>query len=233
MGKHRKVKIVNGFPHKKCNECEKTKPLEQFNGPYGESNTYTSKCKQCLNVISLKYYTDDKERRKKYKNDNWDKIAIKNKKYYENNREYLMQLKRDWYYNGGGRERTYEYQKEYHKIPKVAAARSYRQSLRGVLDRVGTKKEKHTIEYLGYSPLEYKKHIESLWKPGMSWANHGLGEGTWQVDHEKEVMKFAEEGIKDPKIIHALSNLQPLWDDEHRVKSGEFLHQRKLDRINE
>ena len=29
MAKHRKVKIINGFPHKKCNECEETKPVEE------------------------------------------------------------------------------------------------------------------------------------------------------------------------------------------------------------
>jgi hypothetical protein len=100
-----------------------------------------------------------------------------------------------------------------------------------VLRRIGTAKEKHTIEYLGYSSLEYKKHIESLWKPGMTWENHGLGEGTWQVDHDKEVMQFANEGIIDTKVIHALSNLQPLWNEEHSKKSGKFLHQRKLNRI--
>ena len=47
----------------------------------------------------------------------------------------------------------------------------------------------------------------------------------------KEVRTMIEEGITDPNIIHALSNLQPLWHEEHSTKSGEFLHQRKLDRI--
>jgi len=226
MGKHRKVKIVNGFPHKECSKCFITKPIEDFYK--GKSN-----CKVCCNAHSLKYYNDDKERRKKYKRDNYEKISAKGKEYHAKHRERNIQAKRDWYYNKGGRERTYEYQKEYHKKPAVKAARSYRQSLRGVLDRIGTKKEKHTIEYLGYSSLEYKEHIESLWEPGMSWENHGIGEGTWQVDHIKEVIQYAEEGVTDTKIIHALSNLQPLWDDEHRKKSGRFLHERKLEKINE
>ena len=224
MANYNRVKIINGFPHKKCNGCEEIKPTEDF---YCYNNSPMSKCKICQNAKSLKYYTDDKERRKKYKRDNWEKISKKNAKYHAKHRE-----RRDWYYNKGGRERTLEYQKEYHKIPEVKAARSYRQSLRGVLNRIGTKKEKHTIEYLGYSASDYKEHIESLWKPGMSWENHGQGKGTWQVDHIKEIIHYVEEGITDTKIIHALDNLQPLWDDEHSKKSGEFLHQRKLNSIN-
>jgi len=225
MGKHRKVKIVNGVPHKECSKCLDTKPIEDF---YMDKTKRKSNCKACCNARDLKYYTDDKDRRKKYKKDNYEKISATGKKYHAKHRERNIQAKRDWYYNGGGRERTYEYQKEYHKIPKVAAARSYRQSFGSVLNRIGTKKEKHTIDYVGYTAEDFKKHIESLWEPGMSWKNHGLGKGTWQVDHIKEVMQFVEEGITDTKVIHSLSNLQPLWDGEHRKKSGEFLHQRKL-----
>jgi len=231
MSKYRKILIVNGFPHKKCNECEETKPIEEFNGPYGKSNTYTSKCKLCGNAKSLKYYTDDKDRRKKYLKDNWDKISATDKKYYEKNREHLMQLKKDWY-KKNYYTKVVPYQKKYESKPEVAATTACRRTLRDVLDRVGTKKEKHTHEYLDYTYEEFKLHIESLWEPGMTWENNGQGKGTWQVDHIKEVRTMIEEGITDPKIIHALSNLQPLWDDIHRKKSGKFLHQRKLDRIN-
>jgi len=211
--------------NKQCRECNEVKLVEDF-------YKGRAKCKKCITTRSLKYYTDDKDSRKKYKTDNWKRISKKNAEYHQKNKKRQNQQKRDWYYNKGGRERTYEYQKEYNKIPKVAAARSYRESFRGVLDRIGTKKEKHTIDYVGYSAEDFKKHIESLWTEGMTWGNHGIGKGKWQVDHYKEVMQFLDEGITNPKIIHALSNLQPLWHDEHSKKTGKFLHKRKLKKIN-
>jgi hypothetical protein len=213
--------------NKQCKECNEVKSVEDF-------YKGKAKCKKCVSSYQSDWYwkRGGKAKIKKYKKDNWEEISKKNAKYHKKNKKRQNQQKRDWYYNKGGKERTLEYQREYHQKPKVAAARSYRKSLRGVLDRVGTKKEKHTIEYLGYSASDYKEHIESLWKPGMSWENYGQGKGTWQIDHIKEVMQYVEEGVTDTKIIHSLSNLQPLWDDEHHKKSGEFLHQRKLDRIN-
>tara|TARA_R110000823_G_C15770191_1_gene483942 strand:+ start:100 stop:783 length:684 start_codon:yes stop_codon:yes gene_type:complete len=223
MSKHRKVIIVNGFPHKKCNECEETKPIEDF---YDGK----SKCKPCITTRTLKYYTDDKDKRKKYKKDNHEKISKYNAEYHENNKERQNRQKREWY-KKNYYTKVIPYQKKYESKPEVAATITLRRTLLGVLDRIGTKKEKHTHEYLDYTTEEFKLHIESMWKPGMTWENNSQGEGTWQVDHIKEVRTMIEEGITDPNIIHALSNLQPLWHEEHSTKSGEFLHQRKLDRI--
>jgi hypothetical protein len=70
---------------------------------------------------------------------------------------------------------------------------------------VGTKKEGKTIDILGYSPLELKKHIESLFTEGMSWENYG----EWHIDHIKPVTKFDKNEL--PSTVNALSNLQPLW----------------------
>ena len=221
----------NGWKYCKC--CKQNKPFSEFYGPYGKTNpskkgAYKARCKKCDIIKSLKYYTDDKNRRKKYKKDNYEKISKRNSEYHFENREEKLKGQKEWYYNGGGKEISVEYQKEYHKIPKVSAARSYRQSFRSCINRIGTKKEKHTIEYIGYTPEEFKLYIESLWEDGMTWKNHGQGKGTWQVDHIKEIMQFIDEGITDTKVIHALGNLQPLWNEEHSIKSGKFISQRHL-----
>ena len=57
----------------------------------------------------------------------------------------------------------------------------------------------------------------------MNWENNGCGKGKWQLDHKKEVAQFIQEGIEDPNIINALSNLQPLWTEEHARKTGKFM----------
>ena len=58
---------------------------------------------------------------------------------------------------------------------------------------------------LGYSALDLKQHIESMFTEGMSWDNHG----EWHIDHIKQVVSFNSDTA--PSVVNALSNLRPLW----------------------
>jgi hypothetical protein len=81
----------------------------------------------------------------------------------------------------------------------------WRSVLKMSLWRLNSKKEGHTIDLLGYSALEFKKYIESLFTDGMSWENHG----EWHVDHIKPVSSF--ELTEHSSIVNSLSNLRPMW----------------------
>jgi hypothetical protein len=87
--------------------------------------------------------------------------------------------------------------------------------LRRVLKVTGRKKATKTYEALGYTEKELIAHIEPKFKPGMSWADRE----SFHIDHIKPVSAFLLEGIDDPKVINALSNLQPLYPAENRLKS--------------
>lgn len=63
------------------------------------------------------------------------------------------------------------------------------------------------IQELGYSPNDLKLHLESKFKEGMTWENHG--QFGWHVDHIKAVINFPLETPMSE--INALQNLQPLW----------------------
>ena len=39
------------------------------------------------------------------------------------------------------------------------------------------------VDDLGISIGEFKKRLESLWEPEMTWANYGKGAGRWCIDH--------------------------------------------------
>jgi hypothetical protein len=60
---------------KQCSKCKETKSLDQFyknkDGKYG----LRSNCKECSNKINTEYYTNNRDRLKKY--------------YRENNKEYI------------------------------------------------------------------------------------------------------------------------------------------------
>lgn len=62
---------------------------------------------------------------------------------------------------------------------------------------------------LGYSLQEFKKHIELLFKEGMSWSNHGL---FWEIDHKLPISSFNITDYKCPdfKKCWSLNNIQPL-----------------------
>lgn len=71
---------------------------------------------------------------------------------------------------------------------------------------------------LGYSHIELKNHLESLFKDGMSWDNYG----EWHIDHIKPIKAFLDEGVDDPAIVNSLNNLAPLWAKENLSKGSSY-----------
>lgn len=72
------------------------------------------------------------------------------------------------------------------------------------------------MEMTGTSLSQLRLHIESLWKPGMSWDNYGFR--GWHIDHIKPICQF---NIRDPqqaKEAFNWQNLQPLWMKENLTK---------------
>lgn len=71
---------------------------------------------------------------------------------------------------------------------------------------------------LGYTSLDLKTHIESLFKSGMSWENYG--HKTWHIDHIRPISSFPPDA--SIREINALSNLQPLWAKENLRKNAKW-----------
>lgn len=99
------------------------------------------------------------------------------------------------------------------KVTKFARACVYR-----MLNLSGEEKIKSTCVTLGYSYLDLRSHIESLWLTGMSWDNYGLS--GWHIDHVKSIKSFIDEGVTDAKVISSLSNLQPMWAIDNLIKGA-------------
>ena len=90
--------------------------------------------------------------------------------------------------------------------------------LHGTLRRLNSKKLQHSAELLGYSALELFEHITRHFKPGMSWTRRC----DRHIDHVKPVAQFIREGVTDPKVINALSNLRPVWRLENLSKGSRY-----------
>lgn len=103
-----------------------------------------------------------------------------------------------------GRVRNREYYKNtLVKSPEFKMAMFMRACIRRLFI---TKNETSAI-MLGYSKSDLALHLSELFTDGMTFGNYG----EWHIDHIKSIKSFIDEGVNDPKIINALSNLQPLW----------------------
>lgn len=103
--------------------------------------------------------------------------------------------------------------------PMFAIRERLRATMRCALSRQFTRKSARTVDLIGCTPTELKAHIESLFVPGMSWANRNL----WHVDHIRPLASF---DLRDPdqqRTAFNWKNLQPLWSEENRKKGARLV----------
>lgn len=79
-------------------------------------------------------------------------------------------------------------------------------------------REVSSITALGCSIDELKKHLESLFKPGMTWDNYGK----WHIDHIKPLSSYNLTDLNEFKIACHHTNLQPLWAKDNIRKSSKI-----------
>ena len=110
------------------------------------------------------------------------------------------------------------------KLPadELDARNKTRQAMKTMLRRVLTmtrsRKDKKSEYILGYTKEELRSHLESQFRDGMSWSDRS----SFHIDHIIPVAYFLRNGITDPAVINALSNLQVLTPEENRQKSDSF-----------
>ena len=73
-----------------------------------------------------------------------------------------------------------------------------------------------TRTLIGCTIPEWRTHLESLFKPGMTWENYGA---VWEVDHVIPCAKFDFSDPVQQRACFHFSNTQPLFAEENRRKS--------------
>ena len=212
--------------YKKCRICGEMKEVTEFHKKKEAPDGVRNECKVCVKDIQKKYKEapDFKEKRKKYDENRYtekkEEILEHKKEYYLDNRDDILKQKAVYRNKPENRLRNNEYIKNYRVENKEKFYKyrrdnthiiAWRSVLYSTLDRLGTSKQGHTIDMLGYSALELKNHITSQFISGMTWENHG----EWHIDHIKPVISFTT--TEDIKIVCALSNLRPLWATTREV----------------
>jgi hypothetical protein len=78
-----------------------------------------------------------------------------------------------------------------------------------------TKKSARTLALVGCSRQELAAHIQSLFKPGMSWDNRR----EWHIDHIIPCSAFDLTTEQGQRAAFHYTNLQPLWAKDNLRKS--------------
>lgn len=216
-----------------CKVCHETKPIDQYEKSPSKKNPWRNQCKKCRYDQKCNPRHEKKEpwtpekqvasSRKSYLKHR-DACSVRTKAFYAENKEWLGKWRKQYYLDNRDREikqtRAYKDKKIKEDVAFMLEAK-VRGRLYHVLKRLGLTKSKRTIELVGCTYVELKAHLESLFKPGMTWHKLGIGPGTFQIDHIVPVAMF---DLADPeqqvKCFH-WTNLQPLWDEDHKAKTRE------------
>lgn len=82
-------------------------------------------------------------------------------------------------------------------------------------------KSARTVALIGCSWTELRSHLESLFKPGMTWENYGFE--TWHIDHIKPIAKFDLTNPEEQRACFHWTNLQPLFASDNLKKGDNYV----------
>lgn len=194
-----------------CITCKIEKDINEFTIDNSKPDGRYSTCKECL-----------KEKRKLKKEEkriydiNYriknNKILKEKKRIYQKSIPNHVRAYHNRKYRQNHKEKFNEWQLKYIEENKYKFV--YRALLNNFMVRCGKNKNDSAFKILGYDYNKFKQRIETNFKEGMSWKNHGK----WHVDHKKPISKFNNE--TPPNIVNALCNLQPLWAKENLSKGN-------------
>ena len=173
---------------------------------------YQNNSSKCIEK-SLQKYKENKELRRSQMSKNYRDNSDERKLYAKNHR-----LRNIEYYS--------KYNKAYRMYrlkndPIFKTLETLRNRIRMAILSQSTKKFGKSAELIGCSPKEVAIHLESKFKEGMSWENHG-SKG-WHIDHIIPCASFDLSDPEEQKKCFHYTNLQPLWWYENMSKGDKIL----------
>ncbi|MFH0805963.1 MAG: hypothetical protein V1901_03760 [Patescibacteria group bacterium] len=157
---------------------------------------------------------------------NRDKILKYHREYYFKNKKLILEKQKKYAILNKEERKKYikQYQKNHKKERNLRTRERYKKDInfklrcylgkRMVSALKGETKNETTLNLLGCSLEFIKQHLESKFKPGMSWKNYGK----WHIDHIKPCASFDLSKSEEQQKCFHYSNLQPLWAKDNMIK---------------
>lgn len=249
---HKRKDIYKGVTTIKYrNECKSC--ISEIGKEYAKKNSaivkqrakvYRDKNRKSLEAKQRQWRINNKEKYKsrvaKWREDNKEVIKQRRADFYVNNKERLNITTRDHYKNNKEKYRQRQNLYDIKNKDRLLEARriwerdklkndvqyKLQKLLRGRI-RIALKngvKCHGTTELIGCSIQEFRDYMESKFKPGMTWDNHG----EWHIDHIIPISWYNLENEYCLKAACNYKNMQPLWAKENYLKNDKR-HDFKID----
>ena len=173
-------------------------------------------CKVCRSAYQKEYQRENaaqlKSYKKKYNAEHAKEIAATNKKYRQS-------------YNKENKETITIKQKNYVRAKsQTDIVFRLAKNLRSRTSTAMKNEQKagSAVADLGCSGADLKKHLESLFEPGMNWDNYGNKNGQWSIDHIIPLSKVDLTNREEFLKVSHYTNLQPMWQILNVKKSNKF-----------
>lgn len=141
------------------------------------------------------------------------------RRYYLDNQELIRKKRHQWYL--ANLDRVRRYTREYARKQRAGSlAFRIRQSLATRLKSAvkGFYKSARTLELLGCTVAELKRHLQIQFRPGMTWDNYG----EWHIDHIRPCASFDLTDPEQQRQCFNFKNLQPLWAKDNLSKGAKY-----------
>lgn len=164
-----------------------------------------------------------KKKTKEYREANKEKKSAADKRWRENNKDRCKANKKAWMeknrgrYNEKRREKNLE---RWEKDPQYRLRYNVRSRMAMVLKRRRNSKSDKTMELLGCTEQQLRKHLETQFTEGMTWDNYGLR--GWHIDHIKPCAAFDLSDPEQQKECFHYTNLQPMWAADNIRKGAKY-----------
>jgi len=219
-----------------CCVCNKIKPITDFGILKSLKDGRRPQCKQCRkNQYYVNWEKSKEEKRKSYEIHKEKRLETMKKNYEENPQIYKKRAS-DYYYNNQDKIKKYRKwlnesgqkqrkRKEYfERNPSAKIAERFRSRLASMISKQKGTKSASSLELLGCSYEELKKHLETQFRDGMTWENYG---NFWHVDHIRPCCAFDLTNSEQQKECFNFKNLRPLLAIENMQKVQDDLALKK------
>lgn len=191
-----------------CTKCRTEKLLERFSKRTKSKDGLQHICRECVKISSKEWYDSNIQRRKKYIEDNREKVSERYKKWHLRNKQSITERMR--IYSKNKRKEDIPY-----KLKKILKDR-FKQALKN------NYKTGSAVRDLGCSIDDLKFWLEFWFDNNMSWDNYGNKEGQWSIDHIRPLSSFDLADRKQVLEVCNYKNLQPLWHHDNLIKSNKI-----------
>ncbi len=226
-GFHLCKKTRDGYKFQ-CKECIKNysdnrkKEKREYDKKYRIKNKAKLLKKRCLYIKKSK--EQKREYDKKYRAKNRERLRKQKHDFYEANK--VIILKKERAYKNANRDKINKRKRELARFKRAndPRYRLNRSISNGINKSINRNKKGYRWESLvGYTIDDLTIHLEKQFSDGMTWDNYG--KKGWHIDHKIPISWWEIESIKDPAFEQcwALSNLQPLWENENCSKRDRYM----------